>query len=47
MSGSSETTTTWHPVCRVDEIPQSGGRTVNAGDISIALFRLTDDSVKR
>jgi len=37
---------TWHFICKVDEIPRSGGRTVHAGDISVALFRLTDDTVK-
>ncbi|MEW4982161.1 MAG: nitrite reductase small subunit NirD [Cycloclasticus sp.] len=37
---------TWHPICTIDEIPPSGGRTVIAGKTSIALFRLTDDSIK-
>jgi len=40
------TTPTWQTVCKVGDIPQSGGRTVLVGDLSIALFRLTDDSIK-
>ncbi|MDX8376786.1 MAG: nitrite reductase small subunit NirD [Mariprofundales bacterium] len=36
----------WHIICNLDEIPQSGGRTVNAGNLSIAIFRLSDNSVK-
>jgi len=48
MSSAHESiqTPTWHSICKLDEIPRSGGRTVNAGALSIALFRLTDDSVK-
>jgi len=37
---------TWHSICKVDEIPRSGGRTVMAGERSIALFRLSDDSIR-
>ena len=43
---SGPTTPTWHSICKLDEIPRAGGRTVHAGDLSIALFRLSDDSVR-
>lgn len=32
-------------VCKVDEIPLMGGRTVKSGDVEIALFRLSNDRV--
>jgi len=36
----------WIEVCKLDEIPPSQARTVNAGDNMIAVFRLTDDRIK-
>jgi len=36
----------WIEVCKLDEIPPSQARTVNAGDNMIAIFRLTDDRIK-
>ncbi|MDX8410601.1 MAG: nitrite reductase small subunit NirD [Mariprofundaceae bacterium] len=36
----------WIEVCKLDDIPRSAARTVNAGDSMIAVFRLTDDRVK-
>jgi len=36
----------WIEVCKLDEIPPSQARTVQAGDNMIAVFRLTDDRVK-
>ena len=36
----------WIEVCKLDEIPPSQARTVNAGETVIALFRLTDDRVR-
>ena len=39
-------TNNWIEVCRLDEIPQSAARTVNAGNAMIAVFRLSDDRVK-
>jgi len=36
----------WIEVCKLDEIPPSQARTVQAGDTMVAVFRLTDDRVK-
>jgi len=38
--------TTWQPICEVREIPQLGGRTVRVGQMEIAVFQLSDDSVR-
>jgi len=38
--------TTWKPICELNDLPKQGGRTVRAGDTEIALFRLTDDEVR-
>lgn len=43
---SSNMNSTWHPICRVEELPHSGGRTVRAGKMEIALFRLSDDRIR-
>jgi len=37
---------TWRPVCNVGEIPRFGGRTVRAGPMEIAIFRLSDDRIR-
>ena len=36
----------WIEVCKLEDIPPSQARTVNAGETMIAVFRLTDDRVK-
>ncbi len=36
----------WIEVCKLDEIPKGAGRTVRTADAVIALFRLSDDSVR-
>ncbi len=36
----------WHEVCRVDDVPRFGGRTVRAGQTEIAVFRLSDDRIR-
>ncbi|MDQ6956855.1 MAG: nitrite reductase small subunit NirD [Mariprofundaceae bacterium] len=36
----------WLKVCELNEIPPAQARTVKAGDVVIAVFRLTDDRVK-
>lgn len=41
----SAVATTWHPLCKVNEIPKSGGRTLLINGLNIALFRLADDSI--
>jgi len=38
--------TTWQPVCEIREIPQFGGRTIRAGAVEIAIFRLSDDRIR-
>jgi len=43
---SKATEMNWIEVCKLDEIPPSQARTVNAGDTMIAVFRLTDDRIK-
>ena len=43
---TTETKMTWHPICRVDDIPRCGARTVRAGETVVALFRLSDDSIR-
>ncbi|MDQ6996007.1 MAG: nitrite reductase small subunit NirD [Mariprofundus sp.] len=43
---SDAKTNNWIEVCRLDEIPPSQARTVNAGDNMIAVFRLSDDRIK-
>jgi len=44
MSNSTEKN--WIQVCKLDDIPPSQARTVNAGANMIAVFRLTDDRIK-
>lgn len=41
-----ETGTKWHPVCQIEEIPRYGGRTIRAGEVEIAVFRLGDDRIR-
>jgi len=36
----------WIEVCKLEDIPPSQARTVNAGETMIAVFRLTDNRVK-
>jgi len=36
----------WHPICQIGEIPRFGGRTVRAGQMEIAVFRLSDDRIR-
>jgi len=36
----------WYPVCQVEEIPSLGGRTVRAGQMEIAIFRLSDGRIR-
>ncbi|PJA32227.1 MAG: nitrite reductase (NAD(P)H) small subunit [Zetaproteobacteria bacterium CG_4_9_14_3_um_filter_53_7] len=36
----------WYSICKVHEIPRSGGRTIKAGERSVALFRLSNDSIR-
>ena len=36
----------WIEVCKLEDIPPSQARTVNAGETVIAVFRLTDNRVK-
>jgi nitrite reductase (NADH) small subunit len=36
----------WIEVCRLEDIPQGGARTVIAADAVIAVFRLGDDEVR-
>ncbi|MDX8386280.1 MAG: nitrite reductase small subunit NirD [Gallionella sp.] len=36
----------WTEVCKLEDIPPSQARTVNAGETVIAVFRLTDNRVK-
>ncbi len=36
----------WRPICKVVEIPRFGGRTVRAGQMEIAVFRLSDDRIR-
>jgi len=43
---SKATEMNWIEVCKLDDIPPSQARTVNAGDTMIAVFRLTDDRIK-
>jgi nitrite reductase (NADH) small subunit len=40
------TEVTWQSICQVKEIPQLGGRTARAGQMEIALFRLSDDRIR-
>jgi len=48
MSGdvNQKKTVKWQPVCKVGEIPRFGGRTVRAGQMEIAIFRLSDDRIR-
>jgi len=43
---NQKTAVKWHPVCQVEEIPRFGGRTVRAGQVEIAVFRLSDDRIR-
>jgi len=43
---SQKNANNWVEVCKLDEIPPAQARTVKAGDVVIAVFRLTDDRVK-
>ncbi len=36
----------WHEVCRMEDVPRLGGRTVRAGQTEIAIFRLSDDRIR-
>jgi len=36
----------WLEICKLEEIPQGGARTVRADGVEIALFRLSDGSVR-
>ncbi len=36
---------TWHKVCRLEEIPRRGSRVVPHEEVSIAVFRTVDDEV--
>ncbi len=36
----------WYPVCQVEEIPMFGGRTIHAGKMEIAIFRLSDGRIR-
>ena len=36
----------WIKVCRLEDVPRGMGRTVRAGELEIALFRLSDDAVR-
>ncbi len=36
----------WYPVCPLEEIPSLGGRTVRAGQMEIAVFRLSDGRIR-
>ena len=38
--------TNWVKLCKLDDIPPSQARTVNAGGVAIAVFRLTNNRVK-
>lgn len=35
----------WYSICKVEEISQFSGRTVRAGAMEIAVFRLSDDRI--
>lgn len=41
-----ETGTVWHSICQVEEIPSLGGRTIRAGQMEIAVFRLSDGRIR-
>ena len=36
----------WIEICRLEDIPRGGARTIRAADTTIALFRLGDDAVR-
>ncbi len=36
-----EAETVWHSICQVEEIPSLGGRTIRAGEVEVAVFRLS------
>ncbi|MDQ6953858.1 MAG: nitrite reductase small subunit NirD [Mariprofundaceae bacterium] len=42
----TKATENWIEICSLDEIPPSQARTVNIGNASIAVFRLSDDRIK-
>ncbi len=35
----------WHSICQVEEIPSLGGRTIRAGEVEVAVFRLSDGRI--
>jgi nitrite reductase (NADH) small subunit len=37
---------TWQSICQVEEVPRLGGRTVRAGQMEIAVFRLSDGRIR-
>ena len=37
---------TWYRVCKVEDIPQMGGRTVRMDQMEIAIFRLSDGRIR-
>jgi len=43
---TAETKITWHSICKIEDIPRCGARTVRAGETVIALFRLSDDRIR-
>jgi nitrite reductase (NADH) small subunit len=43
---NSETSTNWQSVCKIEDIPQLGGRTARAGQMEIAVFRLSDGRIR-
>ncbi len=48
MSGemNSQAAVKWQSICQIEEIPRLGGRTVRAGQMEIALFRLSNDRIR-
>jgi nitrite reductase (NADH) small subunit len=43
---NTEMTMKWHSICKVEEIPRLGGRTVRLGQMEIAVFRLSDGRIR-
>ena len=37
---------TWHRICRVEDIPRMGGRTVRVDQMEVAIFRLSDNRIR-
>ncbi len=36
----------WQPVCQIEEVPRLGGRTIRAGQMEVAVFRLSDGRIR-